>query len=99
METTNIREIPLIEKEDIATLKFPPTDVLKDYMSISQRVKVLHHATSLGNLDKHKVLIIFEDADGLKRVNTTIWAITEKRIVLKNNTTIPISRIHSVIIS
>lgn len=99
METHNIREIPLIEKETIVTLRFPQTDVLNDNMSISQRVRALHHATSLGNLDKHKVHIIFEDHTGLKRVNTTIWAITEKRIVLKNNATIPISRIHSVVIS
>lgn len=99
MISSNMHEIPLIEKESLDSLKFPQQDVLRDHLSISQRIKALHHATSLGNLDKHKVTIIFEDSTGLKRVNTTIWAITDKRIVLKNNRTIPIARIYTVEIS
>lgn len=91
--------IPLVEKETISGLHWPVQDVLKDHHSIRERMAMLHHATSLGNLDHHKVHIIFEDLEGLKRVNTTIWAITEKRIILKNNRTIPINRIHSVLIS
>ncbi|MDZ7845772.1 MAG: hypothetical protein U5L96_02770 [Owenweeksia sp.] len=89
-------KIPLIEKEYVSTLRFPAQEVLKDKESVSNRIAALHHATSLGNLDHHKVSILFEDSEGVKRVNTTIWAITEKRIILKNNRTIPINRIHSV---
>lgn len=96
---TQIDKIPLIEKESVGRLHFPVNDVLKEKESVAQRMIALHHATSLGNLDHHKVQILFEDTEGLKRVNTTIWAITEKRIILKNNRTIPINRIHSVVIS
>ncbi len=94
-----IEQIPLVEKERISNLKFPINEVLTDRDSIGLRVAALHHATSLGNLDHHKVNILFEDAEGIKRVNTTIWAITDRRIILKNNRTIPIHRIHSVMIT
>lgn len=70
-----------------------------DRNSIYHRITVLHHATSLGNLDQHKVNILFEDNEGVKRVNTTIWALTGNRIILKNNRSIPINRIHSVVIA
>lgn len=96
---TSIDKIPLVEKEKVNTLHFPVNDVLKDKDSIAQRVAALHHATSLGNLNQHKVNILFEDSEGMKRVITTIWAITDKRIILKNNRTIPIKRIHSVTVA
>lgn len=89
---------PLIEKEIIGELKFPQGEVLLDKLAISERTAALHHATSLGNLDHHKVNIYFEDTSGVKRVNTTIWAITDKRILLKNGKSIPINRIHGVVI-
>jgi hypothetical protein len=91
--------IPLIEKETVGGLKFPANEVLSDTNSIRHRITVLHHATSLGNLDQHKVNIVFEDTEGIKRVNTTIWALTEKRIILKHDRSIPINRIHSVVIA
>lgn len=88
--------IPLIEKEIINTLKFPANEVLARKESIEERIFALHRATSLGNLDKHKVTIVFEDSEGLKRVRTTIWAITDRKILLKAGRSIPINRIHSV---
>lgn len=94
----SFESIPLVEKEIIGQLKFPHTEVLFDKVAIQERVAALHHATSLGNLDHHKVNIYFEDAEGMKRVNTTIWAITDKRILLKNGKSIPINRIHGVVI-
>lgn len=95
----SIDTIPLIEKEIVGGLHFPKAEVLGDDNSIKHRITVLHHATSLGNLDQHKVNIVFEDNEGLKRVNTTIWALTEQRIILKHNRSIPINRIHSVVIA
>lgn len=90
--------IPLVEKETIGELKFPTSEVLLNKLAIQERTAALHHATSLGNLDHHKVNIYFEDTNGMKRVNTTIWAITDKRILLKNGKSIPINRIHGVVI-
>lgn len=88
--------IPLVEKEIINTLRFPTNEVLANKESIQERIFALHRATSLGNLDKHKVTIVFEDSESLKRVCTTIWAITDRKILLKAGRSIPINRIHSV---
>lgn len=95
----SIDTIPLIEKEKVGNLSFPDAEVLTDANSIKHRITVLHHATSLGNLDQHKVNIVFEDSEGVKRVNTTIWALTESQIILKHYRSIPINRIHSVVIA
>jgi len=94
----SLDQAQLIQKEIVGELKFPQAEVLIDKSEIQQRVAALHHATSLGNLDHHKVNIYFEDSEGVKRVNTTIWAITDKRILLKNGRSIPINRIHQVVI-
>ncbi len=96
---TNFREVPVIEKEIINELTFPVHEVLSNKDSIRDRLFALHRATSLGNLDKHKVTIVFEDSEGMKKVCTTIWAMTDRKILLKAGRSIPVSRIHSVIIN
>lgn len=92
----NKRNVPMVEKELIGDLHFPPTEVLGSQHSIEERRNILHRATSLGNLDHHKVTIFFEDSEGLKKVRTTIWAITDRKILLKGGRSIPVERIHSV---
>jgi hypothetical protein len=89
-------QIMEIQKENIGALTFPNQDVITALEAIKERQKNLHAATSLGNLEKHKVHIYFEDAEGMKMVNTTIWALTEKNIMLKGGQSIPIHRIHRV---
>jgi hypothetical protein len=88
--------VQLIEKEVIDTLKFPSTEVLEDHDLISERKSMLDKALSLGNLNKVKVKITFVDSESAKMVNTTIWAITEKNIVLKAGRMIPINRIEKL---
>ena len=56
----------------------------------------LERATTLGNVEQTKIKIIFEDTESIKQVETTIWATTDKRIILKGGVVIPISRIHEV---
>jgi uncharacterized protein (UPF0248 family) len=56
----------------------------------------IDRAISLGNLERHKVKIIFSDSIGIKKVDTTIWAVTDKAILLKQNTVVPIHRIHKL---
>ncbi len=88
--------IPVIEKELIAELRFPDTEVLNDADLIKKRHRDLERATTLGNAEHGKIKITFEDSVGIKRVNTTIWATTDKRIILKKGVVIPINRIHEV---
>lgn len=88
----------LVEKELIPSMKFPVEEVLLTEEERKQRARKIHRATSLGNLEKHKVHIVFEDNNGLKKTSTTIWAQTEKKIVLKGGNSIPVHRIWEVVI-
>ena len=83
-----------IEKEYINSLKFPTTDVLEDSSDISQRQSDLRRALSLGNLEHGKTRIFFEDNQSKKVVETTVWGITDNRVILKQGIGIPINRIY-----
>lgn len=82
-----------IEKEDIQTLKFPKSDVLEDNEAICQRKSDLNRAQALGNLEHSKIKIFFEDNQSKKVVETTVWAVTDNNVVLKQGVGIPINRI------
>lgn len=86
-----------IEKEEISNLIFPKTPVQKS----EEELKVLKHelrrAMILGNLHHSKIKIVFEDDKGPKLVSTTVWAVGDKNIVLKQGTIIPINRIVSIL--
>ena len=83
----------LIDKEFVGSLSFPKEEVLDNPALEARRMNKLFQAAKLGNLEKHKVQIDFQDNTGLKRVHTTIWSITERFVILKSNTRIPINRI------
>jgi hypothetical protein len=85
----------LIDKEIIGSLQFPGEEVLKSPELQKEREYELTRAASLGT-DKVKIKILFEDSEGLKQVETTVWAVTKERIVLKHGATIPIKRIHEI---
>lgn len=85
-----------IEKENLDKLNFPVQEILHERADIDQRKQALHRATGLGNLLKHKVLIRFADEEGPKEVYTTIWAITDNKVLLKAGRLIPVHRIYSV---
>lgn len=85
-----------IEKEKIAELKFPEEDVLKNENERKSRWEELQRATTLGNLDKIKFKIFFADNKGFKYTETTIWGLTDKRVILKHGIMIPVSRIFSI---
>ena len=91
---TNIQKI---EKETISEMSFPNEDVLSNADERRQRRNELDRALILGNVDHSKVKIIFSDMTGMKQVETTIWAVTEERIILKSGMVIPIRRIHQIV--
>ena len=88
--------VQLIEKEEVHLLHFPIDEILITKEELSMRKMSIDRSISLGNLERHKVTIFFSDNQGLKKVNTTIWAVTDKAIVLKQNTIVPIHRIHKL---
>ena len=92
IETT----IQVVKKEQIQFLKFPKDDVLRKENEKNNRFLDLKRAMYLGNLEREKVKITFKDDSGIKRVETTIWAVTDKSVILKRSTVIPLTRIVSV---
>lgn len=87
-----------IDKEKIGSLLFPNSDVLEDDKeAIKQRKEELDRALTLGNLEHLKIKIYFEDDTSKKMVDTTIWGLTEERIILKQGVVIPIKRIYKTI--
>lgn len=85
-----------IEKENIEGLKFPATEVLLNQEQLSERNDNLKRALTLGNLERGKARIYFEDEHGLKVVETTVWGVTDKRIILKHGIVIPIHRVYKI---
>jgi hypothetical protein len=85
-----------IAKEKIETLKFPNDEVLKDKDLIKERDTELNRALALGNLEHTKIKIYFEDDQSRKLVETTVWGVTDKRVILKQGVVIPINRVHKI---
>ncbi|WP_281989385.1 hypothetical protein [Aquimarina aggregata] len=90
------KHIQAIDKEQIQFLNFPKQEVLDNKMDMHNRCLNLKRAMSLGNLEHEKVKITFVDDNGAKKVETTVWGITEKSVILKQSTIIPLQRIISV---
>jgi len=94
---TMTTDFEIVEKESVHSLNFPSTDVLQDDDdAISQRTSDLERALSLGNLEHSKMRIFFEDDQSKKVVETTIWGVTDKRVILKQGVVIPINRIYRI---
>ncbi|GCD77257.1 hypothetical protein JCM31826_07390 [Thermaurantimonas aggregans] len=83
-----------IDKDLITNLKFPKSDVLTDDVQKKLRKLNLEKALMLGNTEKTKFNIYFEDESNKFKVETTIWGLTEERVILKKGVTLPIRRIH-----
>lgn len=91
-----INDIKVIEKECIKFLTFSKNEVLGRKEERLNRFLDLKRALALGNLEKEKVKITFVDDTGLKMVETTIWGLTDKSVILKQATIIPLQRILGV---
>ncbi|MCC5930641.1 MAG: hypothetical protein JJU28_15450 [Cyclobacteriaceae bacterium] len=85
-----------INKEFIGELNFPNKEVLNSDIEINLRNLDLERAVALGNTDQIKVRIYFEDDKDKLFVETTIWGVTDERIILKKGLTIPNQRILKV---
>jgi len=83
----------VIEKDNVALLNFPVDEVLTSNDEIKQRKADAERGMVLGNTYKGKVKIVFKDGEAVKQVETTIWAVTDKRVILKTGMGIPLNRI------
>jgi len=84
-------------KEYVYALRFPKEDVITNQADKKTRLFCLKRAMRLGNLLKNKVSIYFKDShDKLIQIKTTVWGVTQKDVILKKGTTIPLHRIVAV---
>jgi hypothetical protein len=88
-----VSEVQTIEKELVPTLSFHGEKSIQQHPELRAQ---LEQATRLGNGYHTKVSIYFHDDEGLKRVETTIWATGTNYICLKGGVWIPIARIQEV---
>jgi hypothetical protein len=72
-----------IEKEQIRDLIYPAQVSEKSADRKSELLEKCRKAMLLGNLHKVKCSIFFRDAEGLKKVDTTIWGLFDNYIELK----------------
>ena len=85
-----------INKEDISSLHFPNEEVVLTQEAMEQRKILLERAVVLGNTFKGKTKLVFEDDQCIHQIETHIWGLTDKRVILKQGIVIPIHRIHEV---
>lgn len=93
-----IPDIELITKEDIAKYHFVNQEVLPTAEERRLRYANLSKAMLLGNIHKGKIKVVFDTQEGIKAVETTIWAVDENEIVLKGGVNIPMICIREVFI-
>lgn len=86
----------MVQKEMISGFRFPDKEVLTSKDDMKIRLADLERALKLGNLEHNKIKIVFEDTDGIKQVETTVWGVTDKRVILKQGIMIPIHRIYEI---
>jgi uncharacterized protein (UPF0248 family) len=88
-----------IEKEEVENLSFPTKPIkLRSKEEQLVLIEKLKKAEQLGNTYHNKIEIVFQDEEGLKEVNTTIWAVGEDHILLKKGVFIPVNRIVSIVL-
>ncbi len=88
--------ITLIPKELVAGLRFPKQPLPR---TVEQRQAILARlaqAMRLGNSERGKCRITFQDDEGMKAVETTIWMYDPENIVLKYGMVIPVPRVESI---
>jgi hypothetical protein len=96
MNSELLKKATLVAKEEVGDLNFPKEEVIDNLEQRKELLAKMEKALKLGNAYHGKVKILFEDDKGLKTVETTIWGVTDKNILLKKTTILPIRRIHDV---
>jgi len=75
-----------IEKEDVDKFRIIPAEIDNS----SQFYLKLQNALRLGNEFKSKTTIVFNTEDGPKRIETTVWSLTDRYIQIKHGILIPL---------
>ena len=90
MTTARIRKI---EKEQLKECAFKQPVHKHTEFELRERNRRLYLAMLMGNNFQSKVKIVFNTLEGYREVFTTVWATTEKFILLKGGNFIPLESI------
>jgi hypothetical protein len=85
--------IQKIEREQLKECAFKKPIYKSTDLELSERNKRLYLAMLMGNNFQSKVKIVFNTLEGYKEILTTVWATTEKFILLKGGNHIPLEAI------
>lgn len=85
-----------VTKEEVPHLHFPSEPVHLSEAHRALRDHNIARAMRLGNLEHTKCRIVFRDNEGMKVVETTVWAFDEQNVVLKLGVVIPLARVIEV---
>jgi hypothetical protein len=85
-----------IEKERLKQCTFRKPSYRFTDFEIRERNQRLYLAMLLGNNYSSEARIVFNTLEGYKEILSTIWATTEKFILLKGGNTIPLEAIAAV---
>ena len=88
--------IQRVTKEEVAGLHFPAEPVHLSEEHRAMRNRNIARAAHLGNVEHAKCRIVFRDSEGMKVVETTVWAFDSNSVVLKKGVLIPIARVIEV---
>ncbi len=79
--------VELIAKEEIPSFKFLEAPAEERHV-VKEK---LNGAVRLGNEFKSKSFITFQTDQGPKKIETTVWSVTEKYLQIKSGVSIPLS--------
>ncbi len=78
--------VELIQKEEVVNYHFIPVDKKESNITKDK----LERALRLGNEYKSKTIISFLTDQGPKKIETTVWTLTEDYIQIKGSVSIPL---------
>ena len=87
-----------IDQKDLLKLVFKKEETMYINEQIKTRDQKLYMAMLMGNNYNNNVRIVFNTEDGECELVTRIWARTDKFVVLKGGTFIPIGAVIDIII-
>ena len=85
-----------IEKEELKKCAFTTPNKRFTDFELRERNQRLYLAMLMGNNFSSPARIVFNTVDGYKEVCSTIWATTERYILLKGGNVIPLEAIASI---
>ena len=77
-------------------LKFPVINVLEHEIEKVNEFIRQRKVFFLRNLNKEKFQIFYTDHTGLRKVEASVWTLSEKAIILRNTKVVPFSNIIAV---